>query len=306
MGFAIIPFVFFFSMLTSGGPDVQAEEVTPKAQTVATTPKPELTSWKLVRQKDFPNYKVEIYQRWAMGKFPRIDGMKAKIIPKAGGPATEFFGTWLTPDPRDFVVDWDGKPLDMNGDGLEDLVLRSSTGGVHCCYSYTVFSLGKELKKIGEIDMQDCGEKIRLHDLSGNGRPEILACDAGYTYLGDLPFSDSPFPPAIYALGPNGYELVDKNFPLVYQQDILNQRAVLAKGYRPAAVLQIVTDYFLMGNETKGWEEFNKLYQGKDKEKIKLQLLQKLGLSLPTPETAPANPAAPSASSGPAPAGETL
>lgn len=264
------------------------------AQGESNPPKEALTSWKVVKRKKFPNYKVEILERWTMGKFPRVDSMKARIVPINGGSVTEFNGVWLTPDPREFVADW--KPangLDMTGDGLEDLVIRNSTGGAHCCYSYAIFSLAKELQRIGHIDLQDCGEKIRLQDLNGNGKPEVISCDARFTYLGDLPYSQSPFPPAVFTLGMNGYERADKAFKQVYLADIARHRETLKKGYQPSSALQIVTDYFLMGDEKQGWEEFEKLYQGKDKEKIKLQLLQKLGLNMTPSEPESASPGGP-------------
>jgi hypothetical protein len=241
-------------------------------------PSPRLTAWKVVKSKVYPQYKVEILERWTTGKWPRRDSMKARIVPKEGGAVTEYTGTWLTPDPREFVVDWkEGRLLDVTGDKNEDLVLRNSTGGAHCCYNYVIFSLTKPLRQIGNIEMQDCGEKIRLHDLNGNGKPEIISCDARFTYLGDLPYSESPFPPAIYTLGLSGYERADKAFKPVYQQDIKRLREILQRGYKPSVALQIVTDYFMMGNEKKGWEEFEALYKGKDKDKIRVQLAQKLG-----------------------------
>jgi hypothetical protein len=257
-------------------------------------PQGALASWKLVRAKDFPNYRVEIQERWQMGKYPRVDAMKARIIPKNGSPVTELTGTWLTPDPREYVADWkEGQIMDMTGDSMEDLMVRISTGGAHCCYNYTIYSLGKDLQKIGDLDLQDCGEKIRIYDLDGNGKPEILTCDARFTYLGNLPYSESPFPPAIYSLGPNGYERVDKTYKQVYQVDIDRQRQTLAGGFRAAAALQIVTDYLLMGDESKAWEEFDKLYQGQDKDQIKQQLRQKMGLAA-APETQAESQPAPS------------
>jgi hypothetical protein len=250
----------------------------------------EVTAWKVVRKKVYPYYQVELLQRWTMGKWPRIDGMKARITPVGGGPATEVEGTWMTPDPRDFAVGWPGGVLDMNGDGVEDLVLRNSSGGVHCCYNYVIYSLAPPLKKLGDIDMQDCGEQIRLADLNGDAKPEILSCDAKFTYLGNLPYSESPFPPAVYMLVLNDYERVDRNFKQVYLDDIQRQRDALAKAYRPAAALQIVTDYFLMGDETQAWQQFNALYQGEDKEEMKLNLLKKMGLRIPQAEAASAAP----------------
>ncbi len=247
--------------------------------------KPEVTDWQLVRQKVFPHYRVEILQRWAKGKFPRIESQKARIVPLQGGTVTEITGTWLTPDPKDFLKDWQpGRPLDITGDGLEDLFLRVSSGGVHCCYRYVIFSLEPVLKRLADLEMRDCGDSIQLKDLNGDGKPEILSCDAKFVYLGDLPYDQSPFPPAVYSLGATGYERADKNFPQIYSEDIQKQQQALAQGSTPFVVLQIVTDYFLLGDEKKGWEEFEKLYQGTDKDKIRLQLTERLQGKIPEPE----------------------
>lgn len=285
LGFKKFSFLLGTSLILTVTPGLVYSQNVPAKPTEA--PKQKLSSWKVSKAKTFPHYKIEILERWSMGKFPRVDSMKARIIPLAGGPVTEFEGVWITPDPKDFVEGWAGGKLDFTGDGLEDLMIRNSTGGAHCCYSYSFFSLTKPLKTYGSIDLQDCGELIQLKDLNGNGKPEIISCDAKFTYLGNLPYSESPFPLVIYTLGAQGYERADKNFKQVYLADIEKQKQILAKGYKPSAALQIVTDYFLMGEESKGWEEFEKLYQGKDKEKIKLQLLQKLGLKIQMPAPTP-------------------
>ncbi len=236
-----------------------------------------VSPWKVIRQKSFPNYKVEVEQRSTLGKWPRVESTRARIIPQSGGSVTEVNAVLLTPDPRDYVRDWKGGLLDMDGDSLEDLVLRTSTAGAHCCYNYVIYSLSKPLKKLGEIEMQDCGEKIRLADLNGDGKPEIISCDSRFVYLGNLPYSESPFPPAVWFLSPSGYERADQRFPAVLQADIAEQQRVLAQGNRTSAVLQLVIDYLLMGRETEAWETFEKLYQGSDKETVKEQLLQRLG-----------------------------
>ncbi|MGH7831823.1 MAG: hypothetical protein ACREP8_16800, partial [Candidatus Binatia bacterium] len=120
----------------------------------------------------------------------------------------------------------------------------------------------------------------------------ILACNADFTYLGKLPFSDSPFPPAVYGLKGESYQKVDREYPQVFHQDIQTQRQALAGGYNPTAVLQIVADYFLLGDEAQGWKEFETLYQGEDKEMVKMQLLQRLGKPVAVPASPPPTPGA--------------
>ncbi|HKX12415.1 MAG TPA: hypothetical protein VJP40_04620, partial [bacterium] len=76
-----------------------------------------VTPYKVVREKKLTNYKVEVQQRMTTGKYPRVESMKARIIPNDGGTVTHYTGTWLTPDPRAFIIGWKGGLLDVDGDG---------------------------------------------------------------------------------------------------------------------------------------------------------------------------------------------
>lgn len=256
-----------------------AQAPIPAAATVTTSipVSQSYTPWALIKQKSFPNAKVEIFQRKLVSASTSfVDSMKATIIPAMGAAPIEITAFNLEPDPRVNVVAWTGGLLDVDGDGLEDLVLKSFSGGAHCCFSYTIYSLRKPLSKLGEIPMADCGDKISLEDLNQDKKLEILSCDASYTYLGKLPFAESPFPPAIYTLKGEQYVRADSDFKPVFLSDIQAQREVLKNSYKPAAALQIVLDYLLMGEDTKAWQEFDALYQGDDKENIREQIKRTL------------------------------
>jgi hypothetical protein len=242
-----------------------------------------LTEWTLAKKRELQNYALEIYQRMTVAKFPRIDSMKAVIIPKAGGSRTEYEGTWINSDPKDFLIGWKGGTLDVDSDGTEDLILQNYSGGGHCCYNYVIYSLKTPLKKLADLPMKDCGEKISLEDLNGDKIPEIITCNPEFTYLGEIPYSESPFPPAIYALRNGEYLRADREFQQVFQNDIHAQRDSLAKAYRPASVLQIVTDYLLLGDEVSAWRELDGLYRGNDKDAVKAELAKRLGLKSPAP-----------------------
>ena len=263
-----------------------------------------VTPYQVVREKKLTNYKVEIQQRMTTGKYPRVESMKASIIPNDGSAATQYTGTWLTPDPRSFVIGWKGGLLDLDGDGIEDLLLQNYSGGGHCCYNYVVYSLSKPLKKIADIPMKDCGEKISLEDLNGDKKLELISCNPDFAYLGENPYSESPFPPAIYSLKGGTYQRADREFRQVFLDDIQAQRDALAQGYRPACALQIVTDYLLLGEDAQAWKEFDSLYQGTDKEKVRQQLLGRLGKGPAVPLASPKPVASPKATPpAPAPAG---
>ena len=248
----------------------------------------QLTPYSVVKQKKFPNYKVEIQQRMTISKFPRVESMKVHIEPNGGGAPIDYTGTWVNPDPKAFVIGWEGGLLDLDGDGLEDVLIQNYSAGVHCCYNYVIYSLAKPIKKLGDIAMKDCGEKIGLQDLNSDKKQEIVTCNPDFTYLGEQPYSESPFPPAIYALKGGSYRRADREFKQVFLDDIQAQREALAKGYRPANALQIVADYLVLGDESQAWKEFDTLYQGTDKEKIKQQLQSRIGGKTPAPDPSPA------------------
>jgi hypothetical protein len=60
---------------------------------------------------------------------------------------------------------------DINKNGVPDLVVIKSTGGVHCCQFLYVFELGDQLQKILEIDGGSYG--FKFIDLDGDKIPEI-------------------------------------------------------------------------------------------------------------------------------------
>ena len=143
-------------------------------------------------------------------------------------------------------------------------------------------------KKLADIAMKDCGEKISLEDLNGDKIPELLSCNPEFAYLGELPYSESPFPPAIYALKDGEYKRVDRDYKKIYQADIQAQRDSLAKAYRPANVLQIVADLLILGEEKDAWKEMDALYRGADKDVIKAEMAKRMGVKSPVSETQPA------------------
>ena len=247
-----------------------------------------LTPWTVVQKKALQNYNVEIYQRMTVAKFPRVDSMKVKLIPKSGGNGTEYEGAWINLDPQNFLIGWKGGTLDVDGDGVEDLILQNYSGGGHCCYNYVIYSLKVPPKKLADIAMKDCGEKISLEDLNGDKIPELLSCNPEFAYLGELPYSESPFPPAIYALKDGEYKRVDRDYKKIYQADIQAQRDSLAKAYRPANVLQIVADLLILGEEKDAWKEMDALYRGADKDVIKAEMAKRMGVKSPVSETQPA------------------
>lgn len=252
--------------------------------------------WELKETQELTHYKVEVFERRSMGKFPIVEAMRLRIVPKAGGSVTEYVGKWLDIDPRKFVKNWQaGQKLDINGNGVEELWVQDFSGGAHCCYQYVVFELSQPLKRLGKLKLRDCGEQIEFKDLvpgeklgglpdtKPDGKPELLTCDARFTYLGKNPFAGSPFPPAIYAWRDEELKRVDQEFPQIFQKDLKAQRELFKMQKNEdinsaATILQIVLDHLFLGETKQAWEFFDQNYTKEDKEEVRSQLKERLGL----------------------------
>lgn len=80
---------------------------------------------------------------------------------------------------------------DLNGDGVKDIVIQHWTRGVHCCYTYEIYSLDRNFRKL-------------WHNDAGNGHLEITFKPPGgailevgenaFTYW-RTGFAQSPMPP---------------------------------------------------------------------------------------------------------------
>ncbi len=258
-------FVFLFScMLSSPG---YAQAVTSPAKTPL---------WKVTKQKIFPFYKVQILTR--NDSTPSVNTpMKAVIEDLQTHKTVEIKNISIEPDPRETVQDWvPGTLLDLDHDGYEDLLLRVFTGGAHCCYEYHVFSLAKILKKMGDLKFGDCGDKIQLKDLNGDGTMEIITCSAAFTYLKNIPYSNSPMPPDIFGLEGGKYIRQSSRYPAIFEQDLVAQKDSLKQnGYSDEGVIQVVVDQLILGRETQAWQDFEELYLSPNREERRQEIVDR-------------------------------
>lgn len=93
---------------------------------------------------------------------------------------------------------------DVTGDGLPDLVIESYSGGAHCCFTYFVFSLGEEFKKIAQIEGYD--SQFEFADLDGDNVPDIRGRDMTFRYW-ETSFAESPAPVIILRYDGETYSL---------------------------------------------------------------------------------------------------
>lgn len=80
---------------------------------------------------------------------------------------------------------------DMTGEGIPDLLVTEWSGGAHCCYSFHVFRLGSEFKKIQTIPVFDADESDFV---KRPGIPGLVLVTADYSAFAYFPksFAGSP------------------------------------------------------------------------------------------------------------------
>lgn len=93
---------------------------------------------------------------------------------------------------------------DITGDGIPDLVVLDYTGGVHCCYEYSIFSLGDQFKKLATLDGRD--STMTFKDIDGDGVFEVRGRDSTFAYW-NAAFADSVLPEIVLRFRDGKYEL---------------------------------------------------------------------------------------------------
>lgn len=92
---------------------------------------------------------------------------------------------------------------DITGDGVPDLVIEESTGGMHCCTQVVVLGLGDPLRVHGTIDGAD-GD-VTFEDLDRDGIPEVRLQDWRFAYWRDYAFAETQAPEVILRFRDGAY-----------------------------------------------------------------------------------------------------
>lgn len=273
----IFSFILFFSLLifsnTSNAQTLPASQ--PSIQSTSATSA--ISTWHLIKKKEYTHYRVEIWMKENANLPLGIEGSIAKIFDKQGKLLQEVKNLILEPDPKENVQNWTADQIvDLDNDGQEDLLLKGYSGGVHCCYDYTLFSLGKTLKKMGTLSLKDCGDQVEVKDLNGDKIPEIISCSADFTSFKNIPYSVSPFPPRIFKQINGTYIQSDAEFPKVFEADAALQKTELLKnGFDIFKVLQLTLNLLYLAKDEQAWKDFDLYYSASNKEKVKAELQEK-------------------------------
>ena len=95
---------------------------------------------------------------------------------------------------------------DVDGDGREELILESYSGGAHCCFSYLIFSLGEAPALMARFEALDSGAMLKDDD--GDGIIEFHSQDMAFAYFG-APFATSVRVPIVVVYDNGAFHLAE-------------------------------------------------------------------------------------------------
>ena len=117
------------------------------------------------------------------------------------------------------VADPSGR--DITGDGSPDVVVTEWSGGAHCCYSTTVYSVeaGNAVREIFGANTGSC--MTNFEDLDGDRRLELVTCEDGWE-SDYCSFAEAPFAPVVfaYSLSTRAYVPATPRYRNRYTRDI--------------------------------------------------------------------------------------
>lgn len=156
---------------------------------------------------------------------------------------------------------------DLNGDGVKELLVQSSSGG-NCwaCNPVEIYQVkNHQAKLIAAAPLQ------KIADLNHDGLADLVVADGRWEFYGDLAHAASPSAKLVYAWKGGKYVNASRDFAEFYQTEIARVRAALveAKGLITAEegsddayiglAITLLISYRHAGKIADGLNEFEQL-----------------------------------------------
>jgi hypothetical protein len=175
---------------------------------------------------------------------------------------------------------------DITGDSLREVVVSTWSGGAHCCYSTSIYSISGQVRPVLTIETGHCGPG-ELMDLDGNGTLELITCDDRWAYA-HCSFAESPFPRVVFAYdGARGnYHPATPRYAALFRDDIARETAEARKklaseggkdpGVDKCTVLQPALSLMYVGLMDEGQRLVRELYRGTDIDAFENETVEKV------------------------------
>ncbi len=106
---------------------------------------------------------------------------------------------------------------DLNQNGIPDLMIEMYSGGAHCCFTSSLIELSDPANMVFEQAFSEC--PASPVDLDGDGIAEFTSCDDIWAYA-YCSYAESPLPPVAWKWNGERYEIANREFPQLYDDDI--------------------------------------------------------------------------------------
>jgi hypothetical protein len=227
----------------------------------------------------YGEYKVEKRTKPTIvdGKRYDDDGHNYAILKKNGRVVTKFDG----------VIHPLGNEIRFGlhsvlGQETKQLIVEQTA---HRDWRYWVVDLGREAKVIYDSDKYSVGHSLRVIDVDGDGRSELVQSLLTFWFFDRLANTNSPFIDIVFSYEPKLREYLPANQRLSefalrnLEQQINAVRVVKSKwngtGYDGdilGEVLEVILSYLYSGKEKEAWEYYEAEYDLHDKAEMKSKI----------------------------------
>jgi hypothetical protein len=212
-------------------------------------------------------------ERWASATSPAVSpaGMCDCLVVVYQGPRRRL--TLGTPDEMAAITVVPPSGQDLNRDGAPELVVHRWSGGAHCCFRTSVYSMGRVVRTLLSLDSGNCGPGT-FADVDSDGVLEFETCDDHWSYK-YCDFAHSPFPAVVFAYvaARRSYRPATPRFAAAVLAGIERKtseaEAAVAgapsdAGAQKCAVLKPALDLMYAGRMQEGEALIRTLYRGAD------------------------------------------